>query len=98
MMVGAEAPRRLDGEIVEGDHFEGRALPARRAARRPRRSISARSSAGKSGAFDGMDADGDHEPVDEPAGLADHVQMAVRDGVEGAGIEGGAGHSVFVAR
>jgi hypothetical protein len=34
-----------------------------------------------------MDADGDDDTVDCPAGLADHVDMAVRDRIEASGIK-----------
>ena len=40
----------------------------------------------------GMDPDGDHDPVRHAAGLAQDVQVPVGDGVEAAGIEGGASH------
>ena len=42
--------------------------------------------------FAGMDADGDDQPVAQADGVPDHVQMAIGDGVEGAGIERDTGH------
>src|SRR5665647_574399 len=39
-----------------------------------------------------MDADGDDQPVAQPHGVPEHVQMAIGDGVEGAGIERDTGH------
>ena len=41
----------------------------------------------------GMDADGDHQPVDKPAGMAHDIDMAEGDGIEAAGIKRGAGHA-----
>ncbi len=43
--------------------------------------------------FAGMDADRDNQPVAEADGMPDHVEMAVGDGVEGAGIQRDAGHT-----
>ena len=40
----------------------------------------------------GMDPDGDDQPVAQADGVPDHVQMAIGDGVEGAGIERDTGH------
>ena len=40
----------------------------------------------------GMDPDRDDQPVARPHGVPDHVQMAVGDGVEGAGIKRDTGH------
>ncbi len=45
----------------------------------------------------GVHADGDHQLVGKPAGTLDHVEMAVGDGIEGAGIEGGTGHGEGLA-
>ena len=42
-----------------------------------------------------MDANSDDDPVCHAASLAQNIQMAVGDGVEAAGIEGGAGHEAM---
>jgi hypothetical protein len=39
-----------------------------------------------------VDANGDNQLVAQADGLPDHVEMAIGDGIEGAGIKRNAGH------
>ena len=88
----AEPPRRRDGEVVESHDLERRCLGGGDRSARTARSISARPLAEEHRRLRRMHADRDHQAVDEPAGPPDDVEMAVGDGIEGAGVEGGAGH------
>ena len=42
--------------------------------------------------FAGIDPDGDDQPVAQADGVPDHIEVAVGDGVERAGIQGNTGH------
>jgi hypothetical protein len=52
----------------------------------------------KQGCFAGMDANGDDQTVAQSDGLADHVHMAVGDGIKGAGIKRDTGHRFVLPR
>src|SRR4030095_13644167 len=43
--------------------------------------------------FTGMERHGDDQAVAEGDGVPDHVQMAVGDGIEGAGVKRNTGHN-----
>ena len=45
-----------------------------------------------------MDPDGDNQPVAQDNSVPDHIQMAIGDGVEGAGIQRDAGHEPRLPR
>jgi hypothetical protein len=85
------ATRGLDRQIVEGHDLQLNA-PSCRNGPQTGTSILARSSAEKIGAFEEWTPMATTILSATLAGLAQDVQMAVGDGVEAAGIEGGAGH------
>ena len=87
----AVAPRRVDCEVREGRDLElGPGVRGHRRADRPEHFDPLLG--GKDRRLRGVHPDRDHEPVDQPTGMAHHVQMPVRDGVESAGVKGYAGH------
>jgi hypothetical protein len=78
-------------EVVEGRNLEGRALPGRERPADGPQHVGALVRR-EDRRLRGMHPDRDHEPVHQPDGVAHHVEMPVGHGVEGAGVEGGAGH------
>ena len=94
---GAGLLRRRDRQIVIGGAVERAAgLGGDRAEHLPhhRQPLLGR----KQRLLAGMDADRDDQPVAQADGVADHVEMAIGDGVERAGIERDTGHMPRLAR
>ena len=80
------APRGLDDQPVEGDDLErGRRRGRQRAAHLAQHGGAFLG--GEHRRLAGMDADGDHQPVDKPAGMAHDIDMAEGDGIEDCGYQ-----------
>jgi hypothetical protein len=45
-----------------------------------------------------MEADGDNQPVAQARGRADHIDMAIGDGIEGARVERDALHEALLSK
>ena len=94
---GAALLRGSDGEIVVGGRLERAAGLRGDRAEHLLNHLEALLRR-KQRLFAGVDPDGHDQPVAEADGMPDHVQMAVGDGVEGAGIERDTGHKTVLPR
>jgi hypothetical protein len=45
-----------------------------------------------------MDTDRDHQAIAQAYGMAEHIEVTIGDGVEGAGIKRDAGHETVLPR
>jgi hypothetical protein len=86
------ASGRLDGEALKGDDLKRGPLPGRN---RPANLAQHGGPllGGEHGRLAGMNADGNHEPIDEPKSVPHHIDVAEGHGIEAACVEGCAGHA-----
>ena len=89
---GARLPRRVDDQPVEGDGRDAVPAPSRRSAFAMSPIIAIRSSSEKSGVFDGWVPMATTTSSAMASAPGEDVDMAVGHGIEGAGVEGDAGH------